>query len=364
MTTTLPRLTLEGCLTRQQRLCALLVNAGIDAALITRRDHVHYLTGFWTRAILPAALLIKADGTTVLSLPGESEDELAADRIEIYESNRMATMVDNVAAASVLPLLPLLEGLQRLGFDSAPHPGYAAGFKWVDLFPELLRQRRHKDADEVDLIRAAVAGCEAAYARAREMLKPGVTEISIYAQMYAAACETVGEPIGEMGNDFRSGAGGGSPRTRPAEDGELMPLDVSIVVRGYSCDLCRTFAVNGQPTDAQQQARDLIVAAIDWVEQNVRAGSSCKALYQAVFEQLDGKNGWSFGHHLGHGIGLFAHEAPRLNPNWDDTLEVGDVFTVEPGLYGGELNAGIRIEQNYLVTEAGLERLSGYSTEL
>lgn len=362
--TTLPRLTIEGCLTRQKRLCSLLVNTGIDAALITRRDHVHYLTGFWTRAILPAALLIRADGSTVLSLPFESDEELAAQQIEVYESNRMATMVDNVPAASVQPLIPLLQGLERIGFDSAPHPSYAAGHKWLDLFPELLRQRRHKDADEVAILRSAVAGCEAAYAKAKEMLKPGVTEISIYAQMYAAACETVGEPIGEMGNDFRSGAGGGTPRPRAVEAGELMPLDVSIVVRGYSCDLCRTFAVDGQPTAAQSQAYDLIVAALDWVEANAKAGSSCKALYQAVFEQLDGQHGWSFGHHLGHGIGLFAHEAPRLNPNWDDTLEVGDVFTVEPGLYGEDLNAGIRIEQNYLVTESGLERLSNFPTEL
>ena len=79
---------------------------------------------------------------------------------------------------------------------------------------------------------------------------------------------------------------------------------------------------------------------------------------------LDGQHGWRFFHHLGHGIGLFPHEAPRLNPNWDDVFEVGDVFTVEPGLYGEDLNAGIRIEHNYLVTEGGLERLSQYPTDL
>ena len=73
---------------------------------------------------------------------------------------------------------------------------------------------------------------------------------------------------------------------------------------------------------------------------------------------IDGRNGWRFTHHLGHGIGLAPHEAPRLNPHWDDIFQVGDVFTAEPGLYGVDLRAGVRIEQEYLVTEHGVERLS------
>jgi Xaa-Pro dipeptidase len=72
----------------------------------------------------------------------------------------------------------------------------------------------------------------------------------------------------------------------------------------------------------------------------------------------------SFSHHLGHGIGLFPHEGPHLNPNWDDTFEVGDVFTAEPGLYTPELRAGIRLEQDYLVTENGVELLSDFPLEL
>ena len=79
---------------------------------------------------------------------------------------------------------------------------------------------------------------------------------------------------------------------------------------------------------------------------------------------IDGRNGWHFTHHLGHGIGLHCHEAPRLNPNWDDTFAVGDVFTAEPGLYADELRGGSRVEDNFLVTETGVERLSHYSTDL
>ena len=71
-----------------------------------------------------------------------------------------------------------------------------------------------------------------------------------------------------------------------------------------------------------------------------------------------------FNHHLGHGIGLFPHEAPHLNPNWDDTFQEGETFTAEPGLYAPELRAGMRIENNYLVTHDGVECLTDFPLEL
>ena len=77
---------------------------------------------------------------------------------------------------------------------------------------------------------------------------------------------------------------------------------------------------------------------------------------------LDDVSPGAFFHHLGHGFGLFPHEAPHLNPaaGWDDVFEVGDTFTAEPGLYTPELNAGIRLEQNYLVTKGGVELLTHF----
>ncbi|HVF09330.1 MAG TPA: M24 family metallopeptidase [Abditibacteriaceae bacterium] len=214
------------------------------------------------------------------------------------------------------------------------------------------------------MIRRAIAACEAAYGRAREILEPGISEVQVYSAMLAAATEVVGESIGEMGNDFQAGALGGLPRRHRVEAGELIPLDVSVVVRGYNCDLCRTFAVNRRPTAAQTKCHELVMAASARLESTAGPGVSCRKLYQEIHAQLDGQNGWSFPHHLGHGIGLAPHEAPRLNPHWDDRLEAGDVITFEPGLYADELRGGIRIEQDYLVTENGLERLSHFPTDL
>ena len=80
--------------------------------------------------------------------------------------------------------------------------------------------------------------------------------------------------------------------------------------------------------------------------------------------ELDEYSSYSFPHHLGHGVGLAAHETPRLNSNWDDVFDVGDFFTVEPGLYSDDLRQGIRLEQNYLVTENGVQLMTDWPLEL
>ena len=88
-------------------------------------------------------------------------------------------------------------------------------------------------------------------------------------------------------------------------------------------------------------------------------------MFEEVQEILDPSPDGVFNHHLGHGIGLAPHEGPHLNPNWDDVFEVGDVFTAEPGLYDPtRLKAGMRLENDYLVTEQGVELLTPFNLGL
>ena len=100
------------------------------------------------------------------------------------------------------------------------------------------------------------------------------------------------------------------------------------------------------------------------LEAVVKPGKSCKELFLEVQEILKSAPIGEFPHHLGHGIGLYPHEAPHLNSCWDDTFAVGDVFTCEPGLYDARLRFGMRLENDYLVTETGVENLSPFKMEL
>ena len=96
----------------------------------------------------------------------------------------------------------------------------------------------------------------------------------------------------------------------------------------------------------------------------LKPGQSCREMFEIVHRELNGWNGYEFFHHAGHGIGLDAHEVPRINPGWNDTFEVGDVVAFEPGLYGEALRAAIRLENNYLITEDGHRQLSHFPLDL
>lgn len=235
--------------------------------------------------------------------------------------------------------------------------GIATGMA-ADIESAMWQLRRCKDPDELKLIRRAIECTTAMYRRAREIIRPGITELDVYNALHAVAVEVAGEPLTALGNDFQCGTPGGAPRPRPACAGELYILDLGPAYRGYYADNCRTFAVSGEPTPEQQRAWKRVLEVFDMVEAEVRPGVSCAAIFHKAQSLLDTDHPGGFFHHLGHGFGLTPHEGPHLNPHWDDVFELGDVFTVEPGLYGEALAGGLRIEENYRVTETGLEKLT------
>jgi Xaa-Pro aminopeptidase len=197
--------------------------------------------------------------------------------------------------------------------------------QFFDMEPDLYMLRRRKDPDELARLRKAIAGTHRMYARAREMIRPGSSDLDMF-------------------ND----------------------LDLGPAFRGYFADNCRTFAVT-KADENQQTAWSHVCRVLAHVERTVRPGKSCRELFQEACEILKEAPIGVFDHHLGHGIGLFPHEAPHLNPNWpnwDDVFQQGDVFTAEPGLYAPELRAGMRLENDYLVTASGVELLSDFPLEL
>ena len=282
----------------------------------------------------------------------------------------MCTLRNDQRAASSAVLWqalgPVASG-RRIGVEYSScglHITQGRDAQWIDVEPDLYRLRRRKDPDELARLKRAIAATAAMYVRAREIVMPGINELDVFSELQAAAVRVCGEMLTGTGNDYASGHRGGPPRNRKIEAGELYILDLGPAYRGYYADNCRVVAVNREPTKLQRRAWEQVVAAFEIIERMVKPGVRCRDLFTAVRTHLHQNKPWEFEHHLGHGIGLFPHEAPHINSMWDDTFEEGEVIAVEPGLYAAELREGVRLENNYLITKDGVELLTPFTLEL
>lgn len=356
---------------RQEQLLAWMNQNGVEWTVLTTIEHIQYFIGPRFAATMSPVAAIFADGRVVLIAPSKVPEVAVATQVETYEAKWHSTMRNDQRAVSTERLFQVI-GPQRnvsvtaVEFSSAPpHLTQRLPGTMVDVEPLIWKMRRKKDADELAKLQFAIDATGAMYQRAREILRPGLSEIDMFNELQSVAVSYYGEMLTGTGNDYQCSSRGGAPRNnRVAKEGELYILDLGPAFRGYFADNARTLAVT-EPTADQLAAYGAIEEVFGFIESTVRPGVSCKKLFADVQAMLDKAPVGVFNHHLGHGIGLFPHEMPHLNPHWDDTFEVGDVFTAEPGLYDVDrLRAGIRLENDYLVTESGVELLTPFPLAL
>lgn len=358
----------NACRRRQQRLLEVMRQKQIDAVIVSTRELVQYLFGPRFAWLFEAFGVVLSDGRSILIGPeSRIPDTHGADEVLPFPARFHSTVRNDqreVACQVLMNRLRLLPAAARVGVEFSQftrHWNLAQHL--VDIEPDLFVLRRRKEPDELAKIERATAATEAMYTRAREIVRPGVNELDVYNELQAVAIRSLGEPWTAIGNDYRCGARGGAPRDRLIEAGELYILDLGPAYQGYFADNARTLAVS-EPTTKQLTAWSELCDIFTWLESQIRPGVSAPLIFQQVQERLDRASVGVFNHHLGHGIGLFPHEAPHLNPHWNDNFEVGDVFTAEPGLYAPELNAGLRLENTYVVEENGIRRLTNFPLEL
>ena len=237
----------------------------------------------------------------------------------------------------------------------------------VDLGTVIRSLRRNKAADEIALMKVCMAAGEAGQKRAREIVKEGISEFEIYREVQQAAIAAAGRP-GLVYGDFRACTPsnpkqGGMPTDYKLQNGDIFVLDYSVMLCGYRSDFTNAIAV-GEPTEGQRELFAICQAGMKAGEEKLKAGAKFADVYKAVQQPfVDAGKADAFPHHAGHGLGLGHPEAPILVPASEDTLEVGDVVTLEPGAYV-EGVGGMRIEHNYLITESGYERLSNHEISL
>jgi Xaa-Pro aminopeptidase len=223
-----------------------------------------------------------------------------------------------------------------------------------------------KSDDEIERIRAAQVITDSVFVDLLSMIKPGVSELDLSAEIVyqhlKRGCEWLAfEPI------VASGARGALPHARPSakaiEPGDMVVIDMGGVKDGYASDMTRTVAV-GEPGDearkVYQTVRDAQEAAIEAAHSGM-TGCELDAVARGVIDAAG--YGEAFSHSLGHGIGLQTHEWPTLSKRTEDVLPVGAAVTIEPGIYlAGKF--GVRIEDIVVLGEDGCSNLTGSPKEL
>jgi Xaa-Pro dipeptidase len=362
-------LTAEGCRRRRERLWAKLdPPPESDHLLLADPLHLVYFANYWVDPIslnagVPGYLMLRKDGHAKLLCDNRTPKPLAAAHVE---ERRAIPWYDGQTPGHGPRQLAVLSEVNpmRGGVRVHDRPGDLLAAQLIHTIAEM---RRQKDPDEIELLKTCMRATEAGHAWARANVKPGMTELDVYAGVSAACMKTAGMPVIVYG-DFAVSPGpekrGGGPTDRVLQAGDMMILDYSVVIEGYRSDFTNTICVGGKPTKDQQRLYDLCMAAMAAGEKTLRAETPCLSVYQAVHGVFEKANmADSFTHHAGHGLGLTHPEDPYLVRGATQTLLTGDVITLEPGLYINGIG-GIRIEHNYLITPAGYERLSNHTIAL
>jgi Xaa-Pro aminopeptidase/Xaa-Pro dipeptidase len=229
----------------------------------------------------------------------------------------------------------------------------------LDVAPEIRRLRRTKSAAELEKLAHAAAITDAATDEILGRMRGGQTElevaIAIGASIGAAGGTLAFETIVLSGPN--SALPHGHPTGQNLREGDLVLLDFGAAYEGYCADTTRV-AVVGDPTARQREIHRLVLAAHDAAVDAVRAGATTGDVDSAARKVIEAAGlGDRFFHRTGHGLGLEAHEGPSLDPGSKTVLEVGMVFTIEPGIYIPGWG-GVRIEDDVVVEADGCRLLT------
>jgi len=219
-----------------------------------------------------------------------------------------------------------------------------------------------KDEQELTAIRQAVALADRAMAYIYQRIQPGMTEkevaweLEVFMRNRGASALSF-ETIVAFGPN--SALPHATPTDRACQLGDVVLIDMGCVVDNYCSDITRTFSLGEPSAPDFMKIWRLVFNANAVAAAAITAGtiSSVADAYARDIIKSAGC-GDQFGHSLGHGVGLAVHEAPKVSYTSEDPLPAGAVITIEPGVYRpGDF--GVRLEDMALITENGLEILTG-----
>lgn len=344
---------------RLDRLRKLVGDIGpADRILITEKDDIRWLCGF--------------TGSNGWLIVGESHATLLTDsryteqaRIEAASLGLELEIAEQGVSHSLAEVVAeVIPARSRHRILFAPRHLSVADYRSLEssvgeclepLGESVSQLRRFKDQWEVDVISRAASIADAALSETLGMLSSGVLERDVRDELeYRMRRHGADAPSYDTivaSGPVNSAKPHHSPESRMIREGDAVVIDVGALVDGYHSDMTRTFFI-GDPDPELLRLYAIVREAQDAAVSAVAPGVLCseidrigrKVLADHAVEDL-------FIHGTGHGVGLAIHENPYIGRQSTSTLEVGDVVTVEPGLYRMGVG-GVRIEDLLVVTES------------
>ncbi len=352
---------------RQRRIEQELGRRRLEAMLVTHTANVRYLCGFTGSA---GTLLLFANGRRpVFVTDGRYAEQASAEvqraRIVVSKNGTLAEVAKNAARFGVRTLGVEAEHT-TLAARTALRRKLGGATRLREIQGLVEGARAVKDGDELRLIRSAVVLGGSLLEKALEVIRPGVRE-----SMVAAELEYAARIAGAAGMSFdtivaagpRSWLPHGRASNAPIPAKGFVVLDFGVILDGYCSDMTRTVHV-GRCSADERRVYNAVREAQQAATQAVRAGITAGEVDAAARGRLR-KAGLDryFTHSTGHGVGLEVHEPPRLGRGQAERLQTGMVVTIEPGVYIPG-RGGVRIEDMVVVTESGCEVLTPVPKDL
>jgi Xaa-Pro aminopeptidase len=337
----------------------ILQKLTMDAVIISNGNNMYYVSGF---AGETGYVYISAKRHAVITdFRYTIQAEMEAEGYEVIT-------IGKGGYEEAINEMLRADQINRLGFEAedmlyATYHKLKESLMVKELVPvgdEITRLRRIKTPQELEYIKRAEAIGDEVFTDILDYIKPGKTELEIAARM-----EYLLKVKGAQKSSFpaivASGINSSMPHAVPTqkkiEKGDFLTMDFGCVYEGYCSDMTRTIVI-GKADAKQKEVYNTVLKAQLAVLDFIKAGYTGREVDQVARDIIYGA-GYEgcFGHGLGHSVGLFIHESPRLSPSEEEVILAGMTETVEPGIYIKGFG-GVRIEDLVVVTETGCENFT------
>ena len=348
--------------------CINILNINsVDAMLLTDEANMHYVCGF-----------SPSEGMVLITKKSNSYhivDSRYTETAQLHsKTNGLCVVEINDGFMNTLCELIAKEKISTLYFENETislklYNNIKNNLSNTELLPlnnEMMGLRNKKHAGEIELIKEANKIAEKSFIELLNFVSPGKSEKEL-----ASYFDYLMSKNGSDGVSFdtilltgsHTSMPHGVPDDRLVREGDFILFDFGATYKGYHSDMTRTVAVK-YATDEMHKDYTLVKKAQYAGVQALKAGVKCSDVYKAAFDVLEQKDiAKYFRHSLGHGIGLEIHEGYSAGPNSKDVFEIGNVTSIEPGIYIPD-KYGIRIEDMLYISPNGTENLSNITKEL